>query len=399
MAETPQARTIPERAGPIIDQAAQRSRVSLRTRLERVRVAWRTVVQAGLAAGWAYFAASELLGHTQPFFAPVAAVITLGLTVSDRGRRAVEVAIGVAVGIAVGDLVIAGIGVGVWQLALVVTLTVAVALFLGRGQMLVNQAAVSAVLVATLQPPTDGITFARFLDAAVGSGIALLVSGLILPVRPEATIRRSAWPVLDELAATLEDVARALDRRDVDAAEGSLARARGIDVLTGTFAEAVGVARDTARYAPQRRSARPYVETWAGAANQIDLAVRNVRVLARGAIRAIRLDENVPQEVAEALRDLALAVRALDGALEEGGNVDNVRGPALRAAARASLVLERTGNLSVSVIVGQVRSTATDLLTGTGMEPDEAATAVRGAAAAEERRLRTQAPGRPGTRT
>jgi uncharacterized membrane protein YgaE (UPF0421/DUF939 family) len=383
----------------LLDQAAKRSRISLRTRIERVRVAWRTVVQAGLAAGWAYFVASELLGHSRPFFAPVAAIITLGLTVSQRGRRAVEVAIGVAVGIAVGDLVISGIGVGVWQLALVVALTVAVALFLGRGQMLVNQAAVSAALVATLQPPTDGITFARFLDAGVGSAIALLVSGLILPVRPEATIRRSAWPVLDELAATLDDVARALDRRDPDAAERSLARARGIDDLTGTFAQAVTVARDTARFAPQHRRARPYVESWAGAANQIDLAVRNVRVLARGAIRALRLDENVPEEVGEALRDLAAAVRALDGALEADGNVDNVRAPALRAAARASLVLERTGNLSVSVIVGQVRSTATDLLTGTGMEPDEAATAVRGAAAVEERRLRGAPPDRPGTRT
>jgi uncharacterized membrane protein YgaE (UPF0421/DUF939 family) len=388
VAEPPLARTIPERAAPLIDQAAQRSRLSLRTRLERVRVAWRTVVQAGLAAASAYFVATQLLGHSRPFFAPVAAIITLGLTVSERGRRAVEVAIGVAVGIAVGDLVISGIGVGVWQLALVVMVTVTVALFVGRGQMLVNQAAVSAALVATLQPPTDGITFARFLDALVGSGIALLVSGLILPVRPEATIRRSAWPVLDELAATLDDVARALRARDAEAAEKSLTRARAIDELTGTFAQAVGVARDTARFVPQRRGSRPYVETWSAAADQIDLAVRNVRVLARGAIRAIRLDENVPDEVSDALRDLALAVRAVDAALDAGGDVDNVRAPALRAAARATLVLERTGNLSVSVIVGQVRSTATDLLTGTGMEPDEATAAVRSAAAEEERRLR-----------
>jgi hypothetical protein len=40
-------------------------------------------------------------------------------------------------------------------------------------------------------------------------------------------------------------------------------------------------------------------------------------------------------------------------------------------------VLESTGNLSVSVIVGQVRSTATDLLAGTGMSSDEAAEAIR----------------------
>jgi hypothetical protein len=42
-------------------------------------------------------------------------------------------------------------------------------------------------------------------------------------------------------------------------------------------------------------------------------------------------------------------------------------------------VLQRTGNLSVSVIVGQVRSTAVDLLRGSGMTYDDAAAAVRAA--------------------
>jgi uncharacterized membrane protein YgaE (UPF0421/DUF939 family) len=376
MAQGPPVRTFPERAGPLLDQAAKRSRTSLGTRLERVRVVWRTVVQAGLAAGAAFYVAIHVLGHTRPFFAPVAAIITLGLTVSQRGRRAFEVAIGVALGIAVGDIVISGIGVGVWQLALVVMVTVVAALLLGRGQMLVNQAAVSAALIATLQPPTQGITFARFLDALVGGGIALVVSGLILPVRPQAMIRRSAWPVLDELAATLDDVADALLVRDQRKAEAALTRARAIDALTESFEQAVGIARETTRFAPQRRRQRPYVEAWADAAGKIDLAVRNVRVLARGAIRALRLDENVPPEVAGALRDLAAAVRALDQALDGEGSVESVREPALGAAATATLVLENTGNLSVSVIVGQIRSTATDLLAGTGMTPDEAVRAV-----------------------
>jgi len=41
-------------------------------------------------------------------------------------------------------------------------------------------------------------------------------------------------------------------------------------------------------------------------------------------------------------------------------------------------VLEQTTNLSVSVIVGQVRSTAADLLRTTGMEPEEARARIRG---------------------
>jgi hypothetical protein len=66
--------------------------------------------------------------------------------------------------------------------------------------------------------------------------------------------------------------------------------------------------------------------------------------------------------------------------LDDPDLVQQVREPALRAAATATDVLERTGNLSVSVIVGQVRSTAADLLAGTGLSYDEAAAAVREAA-------------------
>ena len=369
-----------DRAGPLIEEAAERSRVSMRTRLERLRVSWRSILQAGVASGVAWVIATDVFGHPRPFFAPVAAIITLGLTISERGRRAVEVAIGVAVGIAVGDLLVLGIGVGAAQLSVVVMLATSIAIFLGSGQMLATQAAVSAALVATLQPPTDGVTFARFLDALAGGTVALVVNALVLPADPVAMIRRAARPVLDELAATLEDVAVAIVRRDRSLADAALVRAREIDELTERFAEAVSVARETTVYAPLRRRSRGRVDDFAEAAARVDLAVRNVRVLARGTIRAIRLDENVPPPVADAVRELAAAVRAFSGSLDDPARAAEVRDHALRAAATATQVLENTGNLSVSVIVGQVRSTATDLLQGTGMTHDEAAEEVGRAA-------------------
>ena len=370
-------RPLSDRAAPLIEEAAERSRVSMRTRLERLRLSWRSVLQAGVAAGLAWLIATEVFGHTAPFFAPVSAIITLGLTISQRGRRAVEVALGVAVGIAVGDLLVLAIGSGPAQLAIVVMLATALAIFLGSGQMLATQAAVSAALVATLQPPTDGVTFARFLDALAGGGVALLVNGLVLTADPVRMVRNAARPLLKELAATLDDIAEAIVQRDRRLAEQALLRARAIDELSVNFAEAVNVSRETTRYAPPRRRLRSRVEGYAEAAEQIDLAVRNIRVLARGAIRAVRLDENVPPRMADAVRELAAAVRAFAEALDDSKAVERVREHALRAAAIATLVLESTGNLSVSVIVGQIRSTATDLVAGTGMETDDAAAAVR----------------------
>lgn len=367
------------RTTPLLEEAAERSRVSMRTRAERLRLAWRSIVQASVASAAAWLIATEVLGHAKPFFAPVSAIVTLGITVGQRGRRAVELAFGVALGIAIADLLVLGIGTGAAQLALVVGLATAVAIFLGSGQLLATQAAVSAALVATLQPPTHGITFSRFFDALVGGGVALIVNAILLPAHPVDMVRRAARPLLEELAETLEDVAVALERRDPELATVALERARGIDELEAVLDEAIEVGRETTRYAMPRRRSRGIVDSYGDAAARIDLAVRNVRVLARGAIRAVSLDENVPPEVSSALRSLAEAVRALGATLDEPERADDVHDPAVRAAADASLVLEGTGNLSVSVIVGQVRSTAVDLLTATGMSYEEATQAVRAA--------------------
>ena len=379
MADEP--RTLSERAQPLLEEAAERSRVSARARAVRLRDAARAILQATIAATLAWLVATEVIGHSQPFFAPVSAMITLGLTQGERGRRAVEVVLGVTLGIAIADLLVIWLGAGWWQLALVVALSMTIALLLGSGQMFAQQAAVSAALVATLQPPDGGVSFARAVDALLGGSIALAISALVLPAHPGRMVRNAAAPVLAELAGVLEDVADALAGRSRDAAQAALARGRGIEELERDLDEALVAGRETALLAPPRRRLLGTVAVYADAATQIDLAVRNVRVLARSARRAIDLDENVPPDVAEALRELAAAVRALEPALDDPERGDAVREPALRAAGRATLVLQRTGNMSVTVIVSQIRSTTVDLLRGTGMSYDEAAEAVRGAAA------------------
>jgi uncharacterized membrane protein YgaE (UPF0421/DUF939 family) len=364
----------------MFEGAAERSRVSMRTRWGRVRAGWRTMVQAGVAVALAWATAKWLWGHQQPFFAPVSAVIALGTSYHERGRRAVELVVAVTIGIAAADLLAYLLGPGVAQLALAVAVAVGLGVFFGTSQLFVNQVAVSAVLVFTVSTAGGGFSFARALDALTGGAIALAVAAVVLPANPIRILRGAARPVLDELAHTLRDIARALRERDEGRAEAALVRARGIDEFGERFFDATLESRSATQISPARRRARDTVEFYAEAAARIDLAVRNVRVLARGAMRALALDENVPPEVAEALEQLAAAVQALAGALETGEGFDAVREPALRAAMSATHVLEGTANLSVSVIVGQIRSTATDLLTGIGMTYEEATEAVRTAA-------------------
>jgi uncharacterized membrane protein YccC len=362
----------------VIEAAAERSRVSWRDRVARLRRLAPTLLMGAVAAGVAWLIAKELFGQTGAFFAPVAAIITLGLTVGSRLERAIELSIGVPLGIALADVLVLKLGSGVPQLIGIVFLATSTAVFLGGGPLLVTQAAVSAILVVTLQPPTDGLSFTRAGDALIGCGVALILNFLIAPIDPVALVRREADPVLHKLAEVLDAIARALDERDRDGALAALGRAREIDASTQRFLEAVTIGRETAAAAPVRRGQRGPLAVYSEASGQIDLAVRNVRVLARGVVRAIETGDRVPPAVAESLRELRQAVVSLAPWMEDPRRADEVIEPAVQAARHASAVLEQTTNLSVSVIVGQVRSTAVDLLRTTGMEPAQARARIRG---------------------
>ncbi|MBN1529894.1 MAG: aromatic acid exporter family protein [Thermoleophilaceae bacterium] len=352
-------------------EAAARSRAGLERRRESFLVSARPILHTSVAASLAWLAATELLGHPSPFFAPVAAVITLGLSLGQRRRRAVEMAFGVALGILVADMLVFLIGTGTWQIGVVTALAMGAALLLGGGPLLVSQAATSAVLVTTIQVPDDGISLARFLDALVGGTIALAVATLVLPVDPVRVVRRTVEPVLARLALALDGVADAIERRDEEAAESAIVTARSISLAVPR--EALAAARDSTRLTLRQRHNRERVERQGEIVAALELAVNNVRVVARGVRRALELGDATPARLTVALRLLADAARAL-----EDDDDEVARRSALRAAEEANAVLGETGNMSALHIVGQVRSTAVDLMRAAGVEHSEAVSGVRG---------------------
>lgn len=366
------------RTSTLLDTAAERSRVTVRARFARLWTVLPAVLQTAVAAAVAFSLAKDVVGHRAPFVAPISAIIALGITYGQRTTRAVEIVVGVAVGVLVADLITLSLGTGPVQIGLVISLAMAAAVLLGGTRLTVSQSATSAALVATVAVPSH-VSFARPIDSLIGGGIALLVNLVVSPVNPVRLAHRAASPVLEELGAVLRDVARGLELEDHDTAIDALARARHLDPMMARFSEAAQVGDEVASLSPLRRRHREDLHLYVRLAEQLDLAVRNVRVLARGAVRAIDLQADVPEETLVALRDLASATIALAPDPLDAARGDRARGHALDAAARATLGLERTANLSTSVIVGQVRSTATDLVKALGASDDEAVDEVRAA--------------------
>ena len=359
----------------LLEQAAEASRAGLRTRQERIVGGARPILHSAVSASLAWLVATELVGHEQPFFAPISAVITLGLTVGQRRRRAIELAIGVAVGIAIADALVAVIGSGTWQIGIVVALAMTAAALVGGGA-IASQAGASAVLVATLQPPEGGFDFERALDALVGGGVALVVSSVLLPVHPMRLVRESTEPVVDRLVAALGQIATALTTLRPEAADAALLAVARVDGAHENLLETLEAAGEAARLSPQRRGSLSGVDRFAVAAGELGRAIENVRALARGAVRASDLDDAIPAEAVRAVRELARSAKALTDYLD-GEDPGPAREGAVRAAALANAVLETTGNLSAVHIVGQIRLVAVDLLRATGLEREAAQEAVR----------------------
>jgi uncharacterized membrane protein YgaE (UPF0421/DUF939 family) len=356
-----------ERGSEMLEGAVERSRPGIVADRLRANAAW--CAQAALATAAAWVLAQQLFGHERPIFAPVAALIGVSASLGQRRRATIEMMLGIALGIGVADALVVQIGDGPLQIAAVVTLAMMAAIILGGSPVLVGEAAASALLVVTVQPPGSGLPGVRFLDSLLGGVVAILVTSL-LPRNPVMAVRRAVAPLLAEVAAVLEDLARALERRDAEVAERALERARRIRL--GPLRDAVAAGHEMLRLAPFRRGTREHFGRYAAAAVQIETAVTSVEALSRSVVRGLRIGDNVPAPVPDAVRDLAEAARTLDEYLEDPAGEPVVSEPARRAAARATLVLEQTANLSVSTIVVQVRAAAVDLIRGWGLERAEA---------------------------
>ncbi|RCW47092.1 uncharacterized membrane protein YgaE (UPF0421/DUF939 family) [Halopolyspora algeriensis] len=348
-----------------------RLRQELARRVRRLMRTGIPILQCAVSAGIAWALARYAIGHPQPFFAPIAGVIALGVSLGQRMRRSLELVVGVSIGVGVGDVLISAIGTGPWQIALVVSLAMSAAVLLDSGGVIVMQAASSAVLVATLLPPSTAGGLDRMVDAAVGGLVGFVVAAL-LPQNPLALAHRHGRVVLGALADALRGVAGAISSEDVDLASDVLARARQSHRSVEEFRSALQSGQEIARFAPIRWHRRGELQLYQIASTPLDRALRNTRVLARRALAALRDDEPVPRPLPALLEELAGAVTLLRDELAGGTDPLQAREAARSVARRSTVEMLGESDFSMQVVVLQVRSITVDLLQATGLSRSEA---------------------------
>lgn len=356
-----------------LDRAYARSRLSMKTRLERLRSRAFLLAQCSIAAGVAWWLATSVFGHRAAFFAPIVAVVCLGMSYGQRLRRVFEVAVGVAVGVFTADVFVRLAGTGPWQVTAVVLVAMSFALLLDGGPLLVTQAGVQGIVVVALVA-SPGQAFTRWTDALIGGAVAL-VAATIVPQAPLRRPRVAASKVVRKISELLRRaVASAVDG-DVEGMADVLASARGTESLLRELRTAADEGLSVISSSPFSRGHRVGVRAMADLVDPLDRALRSTRVLVRRITVAVGNEEPLPSDYLAVIEQLADATDIVARALSENA-APTIGRAGLERVAALTADLPRTASLATETILAQTRSVVVDLLQVTGLDVDEAIAAL-----------------------
>jgi uncharacterized membrane protein YgaE (UPF0421/DUF939 family) len=359
-------------AGPL-DRMWSRGRVSARTRLARLADKRWHVLQCAIAAGVAWLIAADLLGHQTPFFAPIAAVVSLGTSYGQRLRRVAEVTLGVAIGVLIADLLVVQLGSGWWQLTLIVALAMSTAFLLDGGQLFVMQAAVQSIVISSLVPD-PGQALTRWTDALVGGAVAL-VGATVVPAAPLRRPREHAARVMRKIAELLRAASEVMVDGELERGLDLLADARSTDYLIRELQVAADEGMAVVAASPFRVRHRGNLRRMVELVDPLDRALRSTRVLVRQVAVTAYHRRPVPDSYTRLADALAAAADQVADELAADRMAVEARA-ALLDVAEATGRVERSDVLTAEAILAQLRSIVADLLLLTGMDQMESTDAL-----------------------
>jgi hypothetical protein len=332
--------------------------------------AW-PLLQGTGAATAAWLIAKYVLDHTEPFFAPIAALVALNTALGERGLNTLRLLQGVIVGIAVGELTLLTLSGGYGSLAIAILAATVIARALSDARIAVAQAAVSAILVVALADADAGPQ--RLADALVGAGVALVFSQLLFSPEPVRLLRRAETVALARMADGLTSTADALEHDDDDLAQNAI---EGLRDVRDDLADLARVRRASTRVARRslvwRSRLEPVVQEKENAGH-LDLLGSSCLVLAR---TAAWLSSAERAKLAPHVRDLARALAELSGGLGDRAVRQHAADRGLAVAVEISADGESSDS-SFAAAVMSVRMVATDLMVFAGIDSDDAVAAVR----------------------
>ncbi|WP_343313653.1 FUSC family protein [Brucella sp. BE17] len=283
-------------------------------------VSWRDALVASCAGGVAWLIAQWLLGQPLPIFAMVTAVICLAPNLPNHAKQAVSVMIGVTTGVVIGEVsLLLPDTIPVLHMSAVTFIAMVLATTFGLAPSIAIQSGVSALLVMVMGPQVAGVT--RLLDVAVGAGVGLLFSQVLLTPDPVRLIDRAVRGLLDRLAKELRQAALALENEDPARAQNAITQFTAAHRAVIALGDGIALARSNARWSLRGRLVAGEVVEMAGRYER-----RGVRLYASALLFGEALGNALRKREAPPPRWIgeALNIVIANCALEEGTQPERI---------------------------------------------------------------------------
>lgn len=243
------------------------------------------VLKTALAVGLAWQLGTMVPNVGSPYLAPLAALLTMQITIADSLTAASQRVLGIVVGVTVAIAISAVVGINGLTVGLLVLIAFATGSALRLGPQGIQQVAISAMLLVGIGSVSSvHYAVARIVETIVGVSVGLIVNALLAPPSHLGTARDAVAIHAAAVAAVMDHLAESLAAGITPgAAVAVLDESRATDALLRAAQDAVQRTETALKYNLWNHRERPQAQRLA----QSLRAQGRAAMQARGIVRTV----------------------------------------------------------------------------------------------------------------
>lgn len=241
------------------------------------------VLKTALAAAAAWLAATMLFPGLFPYFAPLAALLTVQVSIADTLKAACRRFAGIVGGVIISMLVGHWLAIGTLSIFIMILLGMAIAKALDFSPSVSSQIGMTSLLVLAIgHGHGPGYAIGRIVETLIGSLVAILVNVLIFPPDTVPAAEKQVSRLCGLAAETLANLGKII------VPPAAAKRHNGDDMVeelirqTGKGIGAVRQTEESLRYSPLTVRARRRLRTLAAGMERLEFVTIQIRGIRKG---------------------------------------------------------------------------------------------------------------------
>lgn len=252
------------------------------------------VFKSALAASASYAIAATLVDHKFPFFAPMAALLTIQVTIFNSYSRGLQRILAIILGVGVALMAFHFTGANWWIIFIITFVTLMIGTRLGLGIAAINQVPMSALLILATKAFVPMYAFYRIVDTILGTLVAVLVNLLLWPPDNLPKAEQAVDDLAGQIVGLLKDVAHAVRREQAVDPQDLMRRARQLDKQVGKTLTTITTAQQSLKFNPRVKRLSPITERYRTLIGTLERVGVQTRGIAKSVTELLPQQESLP---------------------------------------------------------------------------------------------------------